>query len=136
MGKNCKTLRWNAIQLQNDASDVFGQYCIMFLYYMSHGVYVSKTMDDRDFYKTVALKCVRCNCPAFPLPRERSFDIRRYNMYHGNLTFWIPYLCFIVLSFSYHALILERLHVLTLFVVWRGVFKGLLQSLSQQFCMH
>ena len=31
--KNCKTFRWNAIQLQNDGSDVCDQYCIVFILY-------------------------------------------------------------------------------------------------------
>ena len=44
--KNCKTFRWNAIQLQNDGSDVCGQYCIMFLYYMSHGLGFNKFLDN------------------------------------------------------------------------------------------
>ena len=33
--KNCKTFRWNTTLLQSATSDVCGQYCIMFLYYMS-----------------------------------------------------------------------------------------------------
>ena len=44
--KNCKTFRWNAIQLQNDGSDVCGQYCIMFLYYTSHGLCFKKFLDN------------------------------------------------------------------------------------------
>ena len=44
--KNCKTFRWNAIQLQNDGSDVCGQYCIMFSYYMSHSLGFKKFLDN------------------------------------------------------------------------------------------
>ena len=44
--KNSKTFRWNAIQLQNDGSDVCGKYCIMFLYYMSHGLGFKKFLDN------------------------------------------------------------------------------------------
>ena len=36
--KNCKQFRWNAVRLQSDSSDVCGQYCLMFLYFMSSGV--------------------------------------------------------------------------------------------------
>ena len=35
--KNCKIFRWNAIELRNVRPNVCGQYCIMFLYYMSLG---------------------------------------------------------------------------------------------------
>ena len=44
--KNCKTFRWNVIQLQNYGSDACGQYCIMFLYYMSHGLGFKKFLDN------------------------------------------------------------------------------------------
>lgn len=36
--KNCKHLRWNVKQLQSETSDVCGQYCLMFLHYMTNGL--------------------------------------------------------------------------------------------------
>ena len=42
MRKNCKTLRWNVVQLQSESSRVCGHYCIMFLYYMSVGTGLKK----------------------------------------------------------------------------------------------
>lgn len=35
--KNCKHFRWNVKQLQSETSDVCGQFCLMFLHYMSNG---------------------------------------------------------------------------------------------------
>lgn len=36
--KNCKTIKFNDQQLQSDSSNVCGQFCLMFLYYMTHGI--------------------------------------------------------------------------------------------------
>lgn len=36
--KNCKTLRYNDLQLQSVSSDVCGHFCIMFLYFMASGI--------------------------------------------------------------------------------------------------
>ena len=36
--KNCKRFRWNSVRLQSANSNVCGQYCIMFLHYMSKGL--------------------------------------------------------------------------------------------------
>lgn len=51
--KNCKRLRWNTAQLQSLTSDVCGQFCIMFLYYMSTGLGFDKFMQhfSTDFQK-------------------------------------------------------------------------------------
>ena len=44
--KNCKRLRWNTTHLQSLSSDVCGQYCIMFLYYMSKGLGIEKFLNN------------------------------------------------------------------------------------------
>ena len=44
--KNCKSFRWNTVQLQSDTSDVCGQYCIMFLSYMCKGLGFEKFLDN------------------------------------------------------------------------------------------
>lgn len=43
--KNCKRIHWNVKQLQSETSNVCGQYCLTFLYYMSTGLGVSKFHD-------------------------------------------------------------------------------------------
>lgn len=44
--KNCKQFRWNNVRLQSDSSDVCGQYCIMFLHYMSAGLGFEKFLEN------------------------------------------------------------------------------------------
>ena len=44
--KNCTRLRWNVKQLQSATSDVCGQYCLMFLHYMSSGFGISKFLQN------------------------------------------------------------------------------------------
>ena len=44
--KNCKSFRWNTVQLQSDTSDVCGQYWIMFLSYMCRGLGFEKFLDN------------------------------------------------------------------------------------------
>lgn len=44
--RNCKHFRWNSIQLQSESSDVCGQYCLMFLYYMSSGLGMEKFLNN------------------------------------------------------------------------------------------
>ena len=44
--KNCKKIRWNNVRLQSDFSDVCGQYCIMFLRYMSEGLGYHKFIEN------------------------------------------------------------------------------------------
>ena len=39
---NCKIYKWNTKRLQSFNSLVCGQYCLMFLYYMSHGYTMEK----------------------------------------------------------------------------------------------
>lgn len=36
--KNCKTVKFNDRQIQSESSSVCGQFCLMFLYYMTHGI--------------------------------------------------------------------------------------------------
>lgn len=36
--KNCKTIKFNDRQVQSDSSAVCGHFCVMFLYYMAHGI--------------------------------------------------------------------------------------------------
>lgn len=36
--KNCTTIKFNDRQLQSDSSSVRGHFCVMFLYYMTHGI--------------------------------------------------------------------------------------------------
>jgi len=48
--KNCKRFRWNSKQLQSETSDVCGQFCLMFLHYMTNGLgfnaFLSNFSDD------------------------------------------------------------------------------------------
>jgi hypothetical protein len=44
--RNCKRFRWNTIQLQSVSSDVCGQFCIMFLDYMSSGLGFEKFLEN------------------------------------------------------------------------------------------
>ena len=48
--KNCKRLRWNTVHLQGSTSNVCGQYCIMFLHYMSSGLGVNKFLENFSLY--------------------------------------------------------------------------------------
>lgn len=43
---NCKTFRWNSTLLQSATSDVCGQFCIMFLYYMSSGMGFTRFLEN------------------------------------------------------------------------------------------
>ena len=44
--KNCKILRWNVRQLQSEKPDLCGQYCLMFLHYMSDGSRIGKFLEN------------------------------------------------------------------------------------------
>ena len=44
--KDCKRLRWNVRQLQSETFDVCGQYCLMFLHYMSDGSRIEKFLEN------------------------------------------------------------------------------------------
>lgn len=44
--KNCKQYRWNAVQLQSSMSDVCGQFCLMFLDYMTSGLGFQKFLEN------------------------------------------------------------------------------------------
>lgn len=44
--KNCKQFRWNVKQLQSETSDVCGQFCVMFLYYMTNGLTLEAFLDN------------------------------------------------------------------------------------------
>lgn len=61
--KNCKTFRWNSLQLQSPLSDVCGQFCIMFLQYMSNGLgfekFISNFSDDLKKNDAIARNFVR-----------------------------------------------------------------------------
>lgn len=44
--KNCKVYRWNSMQLQSEYSTVCGQYCVMFLNYMTSGLGFQKFIEN------------------------------------------------------------------------------------------
>lgn len=56
--KNCKHFRWNAVQLQSESSDTCGQFCLMFLDYMSSGLgiqtFLNNFSDDLKKNDTIA----------------------------------------------------------------------------------
>lgn len=43
--KNCKTIKFNDRQVQSDSSSVCGHFCVMFLYYMTHGIDVQSFLN-------------------------------------------------------------------------------------------
>lgn len=62
--KNCKRYRWNEKQLQSISSDVCGQFCLMFLKYMSEGMgynaFLRNFSDDLKKNDEIARKFVMC----------------------------------------------------------------------------
>lgn len=62
--KNCKTYRWSSSLLQSATSDVCGQFCIMFLYYMSAGLgftrFLENFSDDLSKNDNIARNFVHC----------------------------------------------------------------------------
>ena len=75
MRKNCKTIKYNDLQLQSESSTVCGQFCIMFLYFMACGIGAKNFFDlfgadlkkndkiAREFAKNLQ-RCKKIKCDA------------------------------------------------------------------------
>lgn len=46
IARNCHAFTWNKQSLQSDFSNVCGQYCIMFLHYMSTGMGIKRFLEN------------------------------------------------------------------------------------------
>lgn len=90
--RNCKFFRYNLKKLQSDSSDVCGQFCVVFLHFMSCGFGMARFNhlfgDDarkndrlvREYYKTFAAKQPVMNNKDFT---GRGFPERRFPCLQG-----------------------------------------------------
>ena len=85
--KSFKRLRWNTTHLQSLSSDVCGQYCMIFLYYMSKGLGISKDSVLIKYFSKVSLSHSQCernkifllNCPRDNQYVNSSSDVKLHS---------------------------------------------------------
>ena len=78
--KNCERLTWNTRSLQSESSSVCGQFCIMFLDYMSRGFKMSDFV--KNFTKDVKRNDKIAECYVKKLKYESKYKRKRLYRFH------------------------------------------------------